>query len=45
MIVANAVPVKMIIPLGLFVFPALLIEVVTPARIGMASAIEKLAGG
>ncbi|MGH6853133.1 MAG: hypothetical protein ACREDJ_08085 [Methylocella sp.] len=30
-VVANAVPLKMTIPLGLFVFPAISIEVLTPA--------------
>jgi hypothetical protein len=44
-IAANVLPVKMTIPLGLFIFPAILIGVPTPARIRMASAIEKRAGG
>jgi hypothetical protein len=44
-VLAKALPDKMIISLGLFVFPAILIEVLTLARIRMASVSEKLAGG
>jgi tight adherence protein C len=42
---AYALPVKMTIPLGLFIFPVMLIEILTPALIRLTSAFKALPGG
>jgi tight adherence protein C len=42
---AYALPVKMTIPLGLFIFPVMLIEILTPALIKLASAFKTIAIG
>ena len=43
--IAYALPVKMPIPLGLFIFPVMLIEILTPALIRLTSAFKALPGG
>jgi tight adherence protein C len=42
---AYALPVKMVIPLGLFIFPVMLIEILTPALIRLITAFKALPGG
>jgi tight adherence protein C len=42
---AYALPVKMTIPLGLFIFPVMLIEILTPALIKVISAFTAIPGG
>jgi tight adherence protein C len=43
--IAYALPVKMPIPLGLFIFPVMLIEILTPALVRLVSAFKSLPGG
>ena len=42
---ANLLPVKMVIPLGAFIFPVILIVILTPALIKLFGALKKVIGG
>jgi tight adherence protein C len=42
---AYALPVKLVIPIGVFIFPVMLIEILTPALIRLISAFRTVAGG
>lgn len=42
---ANELPVKLTIPLGIFIFPVILILVLTPVLIQITIAFKKIAGG
>jgi len=41
---ANALPIKMLLPLGLFIFPTILIVVLTPPFIKVAAAFKHIGG-
>ncbi|WP_424362204.1 type II secretion system F family protein [Methylocystis parvus] len=41
-LMANALPIKMLLPLGLFIFPALLIVVLTPAMMSLSAIFSSL---
>lgn len=41
-LMANALPIKMLLPLGVFIFPALLIVVLTPAMLSLVTIFSNL---
>ncbi|WP_442753899.1 type II secretion system F family protein [Methylocystis sp. JAN1] len=41
-LMANALPIKMLLPLGVFIFPALLIVVLTPAMMSLSAIFSSL---
>lgn len=42
---AYALPVKLVVPLGLFIFPVLMIAILTPAMLKVSKALQVLVGG
>lgn len=42
---ANSLPIKMLIPLGLFIFPVILITVLTPALVSLTKLFSELSRG